>query len=174
MIKLKNLVNYLPFKSMKTLTLTKNFCFAALTSAIIALSVSGCSDDEEKIAAEKPAAPVAVHNPFDHSHDTPVTDIQKHKFEHDFADQCVQRELKNSTNKEFDKNRYATPCMCIAKYLMKDLTADEAKLFLDEHKNAQSLVIKYENAAYHCLQQNALPKGPDFTRVPQTQAPQTE
>jgi hypothetical protein len=58
--------------------------------------------------------------------------------------------------------------MCIAKFLMKDLTADEAKLFIGEHKNAQSLVIKYESAAYHCLQQNAHPNGPDFTRVPQT------
>lgn len=147
-------------------TFTKNFFFAALTSAVIALSVSGCSDDKEKTAS---APAKTVFNPFDHSHDTPVTDIQKHKFEHDFADQCVQRELKNSTNKEFDKNRYTTPCLCIAKFLMKDLTADEAKLFIGEHKNAQSLVIKYENAAYHCLQQNALPKGPDFTRAPQAE-----
>jgi hypothetical protein len=152
---------------MKTPTFTKKFFFAALTGVVIALSVAGCSDDEEKVAAAKEASAPAVHNPFDHSHDTPVTDVQKHKFEHDFADQCVQRELKNSTNKEFDKVRYATPCMCIAKYLMKDLTADEAQLFLGEHKNAQSLVIKYENAAYHCLQQNALPKGPDFSRAPQ-------
>lgn len=147
---------------MKTPTFTKKIIFAALTGLILAASISGCSDDEQKTAEVKPAP--AAHNPFDHSHDTPVTDIQKHKFEHDFADQCVQRELKNSTNKEFDKNRYSTPCMCIAKFLMKDLTADEAKLFLGEHKNAQSLVIKYEAAAYHCLQQNALPKGPDFSR----------
>ncbi len=152
---------------MKTPTFTKNFFFAALTSMVIALSVAGCSDDEEKVAAAKPATTTAAHNPFDHSHDTPVTDMQKHKFEHDFADQCVQRELKNSTNKEFDKVRYAMPCMCIAKFLMKDLTADEAKLFIGEHKNTQSLVIKYENAAYHCLQQNAHPKGPDFSRAPQ-------
>lgn len=168
MIKLnKSSLNYLRFRLMKTPTFTKNFFFAALTSAVIALSVTGCSDDDEKTVAAKPVATAEVHNPFDHSHDAPVTDIQKHKFEHDFADQCVQRELKNSTNKEFDKARYSTPCMCIAKFLMKDLTADEAKLFIGEHKNAQSLVIKYEAAAYHCLQQNALPKGPDFTRVPQ-------
>ncbi|MGZ5600736.1 MAG: hypothetical protein ACXWFX_09090 [Methylobacter sp.] len=152
---------------MKTPTFTKNFFFAALAGAAIALAVTGCSDDEDKVAAEKQAKAAPVHNPFDHSHDTPVTDIQKHKFEHEFADQCVERELKNSSNKEFDKVRYSMPCMCIAKYLMKDLTADEAKLFLGEHKNAQSLVIKYENAAYHCLQQNALPKGPDFSRSPQ-------
>jgi hypothetical protein len=147
---------------MKTPTFTKNFFFAALTGLLIALSVAGCSDDEQKQATAKP-----VFNPFDHSHDVEVTDIQKHKFEHDFADQCVDRELKNSTNKEFDKVRYATPCMCIAKFLMKDLTAEEAHMFIGEHKNAQSLVIKYEAAAYHCLQQNAHPKGPDFSRAPQ-------
>jgi hypothetical protein len=152
---------------MKTPTFTKNFFFAALTSMVLALAVTGCSDDEEKVAATKQATNTVAHDPFDHSHDTPVTDVQKHKFEHDFADQCVERELKNSTDKEFDKKRYSTPCMCIAKFLMKDLTADEAQLFLGEHKNAQSLVIKYESAAYHCLQENALPKGPDFSRAPQ-------
>ncbi len=152
---------------MKTPTFTKNFFFSALTGVVLALSLAGCSDDEQKAVSTKSAPTVAAHNPFDHSHDEAVTDVEKHKFEHDFADQCVQRELKNSNNKEFDKVRYGTPCMCIAKYLMKDLTADEAKLFIGEHKNAQSLVIKYENAAYHCLQQNVLPKGPDFSRAPQ-------
>ncbi len=152
---------------MKTPTFTKNFFFAAVTGLLLALSVTGCSDDEQKTATAKPATAHEVHNPFDHSHDVEVTDIQKHKFEHDFADQCVDRELKNSTNKEIDKERYATPCMCIAKFLMKDLTADEAKLFIGEHKNAQSLVIKYEAAAYHCLQENSHPKGPDFSRAPQ-------
>ena len=147
---------------MKTPLFTKKSFFAALTGVVIALSVVGCSDDEQ-LPTAKPAA--AVHNPFDHSHDTPVTDVQKHKFEHDFASQCVQREVKNSDNKEADKERYATPCMCIAKFLMKGLTADEAEMFINEHKNAQSLVIKYENAAYHCLQQNAHPKGPDFSRA---------
>ena len=155
---------------MKTPTFTKNFLFAALTGVVIALSVTGCSDDEKPVAA-KPASAAVAHNPFDHSHDVEVTDIQKHKFEHDFADQCVQRELKNpnntSVNQEADKERYATSCMCIAKILMKDLTSEEAEKFLGEHKNAQSLVIKYESAAYHCLQQNAHPKGPDFSRAPQ-------
>ncbi len=159
---------------MKTPIFTKKIFFAALTGMVIALSISGCSDDEQKTpaAAAKPApAQAVVHNPFDHSHDVEVTDVQKHKFEHDFADQCVQRELNNpnntSVNKEADKERYATSCMCIAKILMKDLTSEEAEKFIGEHKNAQSLVIKYESAAYHCLQQNAHPKGPDFSRAPQ-------
>jgi hypothetical protein len=97
-----------------------------------------------------------------------VTDIQKHTFEHKFADQCVARELKTSVNKEYDKKRLEEACMCIAKYLMKDLTADEAKKFITEHKSPHSLVIKYESAAYHCLQEKAQPKGPKlFGRQPQ-------
>lgn len=151
---------------MKILTFTKKFSFAAMAALVIALSITGCSDDDQKPAATSAAAN-AVHNPFDHSHDSPVTDIQKHKFEHDFASQCVQRELKHSDNIQADKDRYSTPCMCIAKFLMKDLTTEEAEKFIGEHKNAQSLVIKYENAAYHCLQQNALPKGPNFSRQQQ-------
>jgi len=149
---------------MKTFTFTKKFFFAVLTSMVIALSVAGCSDDEEKVEAEKTEKVAVkahpVHHPFDDSHDVEVTDIQKHKFEHDFAKQCVDRELKNSPNKDMDEHRYDEPCMCIATYLMKNLTAEEAEKFIDEHKNAQSLVIKYENAAYHCLQQNVEPKGP--------------
>jgi hypothetical protein len=143
---------------MKTTLFSQKPFFAALICLVIAFLVAGCSDDEQKIAA-KP-----VHDPFDHSHDSPVTDVQKHKFEHDFADQCLARELKNSDNKEVDKVRYGAPCMCIAKFLMKGLTAEEAEKFIDEHKNAQSLVIKYENAAYHCLQQSSHPRGPDFSR----------
>ncbi len=41
--------------------------------------------------------------------------------------------------------------------MMKDLTAIEAEKFLVEHESAQSLTIKYENAAYHCLQQKTPP-----------------
>ncbi len=152
---------------MKTPISTKKTCIAALAGIVIALSITGCSDDKEKTLSAKPATThtaTAVHNPFDHSHDVQVTDIQKHKFEHDFAKQCVQRELKHFDNKEADEAKYTQPCMCIAKFLMKDLTAEEAEKFIGEHKNAQSLVIKYENAAYHCLQQNAHPKGPDFSR----------
>ncbi|WAK02648.1 hypothetical protein [Methylobacter sp. YRD-M1] len=143
---------------MKTFIFTRNLFFAALTGTVLALSVAGCSDDKEE---QKPAS-AEVHNPFDHSHDVVVTDVQKHTFEHQFADQCVERELKTSVNKEYDKKRLSEACMCIATFLMKDLTADEAKKFITEHKNTQSLVIKYESAAYHCLQEKAQPKGPQL------------
>ena len=142
---------------MKTQTLTKNVCFAALAAIIIALSVTGCSDDKEK---KQPTAPVkTVFNPFDHTHDMPVTDVQKHKFEHDFAAQCVDRELKNSVNKEEDKQRFSQSCLCVADYMMKDLTAQEAEKFLSEHENPRSLQIKYDAAVYHCTQAKTTDKG---------------
>lgn len=144
---------------IKKSIITKNALFAAACIAI-ALAVVGCSDDK----AEQTAPTKVVHNPFDHSHEVEVTDVQKHKFEHDFSAQCVDRELKNSINKENDEKRISESCMCIAKYMMKDLTAQEAEKFMTEHENPQSLRIKFEAAAYHCLQEKTPPREPDFSR----------
>ncbi len=123
-----------------------------LLSAALALILTGCSDDEPKQQASK------AHNPWDHSHEAEVTDIQKHVFEHEFAAECVDREVKNSINKDNDRKRFAKPCMCIATFMMKDLTAIEAEKFLKEKKTTQSLRIRFESAAYHCLQEKEQPK----------------
>jgi hypothetical protein len=139
---------------MKIYSLTKHVLFTAMMSAILALSLNGCSDDEEKKLPVK-----ASFNPFDHSHDVPVTDVQKHKFEHDFAEQCVARELKNSINIEEDKVRFSKSCLCVATYMLKDLTDEEVEKFLTEHENPRSLQIKYNGAAYHCAQQQPVDKG---------------
>jgi len=125
-------------------------------AACLALTLNGCSDDEPKQQAKK------VHNPWDHTHDEVVTDIQKHVFEHDFAEQCVERETRNSINKDNDRKRFAKPCMCIATFMMKDLTAVEAEKFIKENKSTQSLRIRFENAAYHCLQDKGQPKSPQL------------
>ncbi|MCK5353723.1 MAG: hypothetical protein KAJ63_01285 [Methyloprofundus sp.] len=125
-------------------------------AACLALVLNGCSDDEPKQQAKK------VHNPWDHTHDSVVTDVQKHVFEHDFAEQCVERETKNSINKDNDRKRFTKPCMCIATFMMKDLTAVEAEKFLKENKSTQSLRIRFENAAYHCLQNKEQPKSPQL------------
>jgi len=139
---------------MKTFKLSKRIFFIALVNTVLFFVLSGCSNDEEKTPVTQ-----AKHNPFDHTHDVEVTDIQKHKFEHDFARQCVERETQNSVNKEEDKERFTEPCMCIATYMMKDLTAQEAEKFITEHENPRSLQIKFDSAAYHCLQQKPQPKG---------------
>jgi hypothetical protein len=127
----------------------------ALIVIAVSLLVTACTDDKPKTPLKK-----AAHNSFDHSHGAEVTDLVKHKFEHQFADQCAEREAQNSPNPALEKKRYEKPCMCIARFMMKDLTAVEAEKFLQEHKNTQSLRIRFENAAYHCLQQKAHPKGP--------------
>ena len=116
-----------------------------LFSTFIAISLSSCSDDNSSQTAGQK---------FDHEHDGGVTDLVKHKFEHDFAKQCVDREIQNSTNKDADRERFAGSCLCIAKYMMQDLTAKEAEKFLNERKNTQSLRIRFENAAYNCLQKS--------------------
>ena len=140
----------------------------AMACGVLALSVTACSDDKEKkpapTAKSQPAEPTHNPNPFDHSGEKPVTQAEKQEFEQKFAEQCVQRELHNSDNKEEDRKRFERPCTCIAMFLMKDLTPQEAEKFLDEHENPQSLRIKYENAAYHCLQENQPPKEPNFSR----------
>ena len=135
---------------MKTQPFTKNFFWALLTSIIITLAVTGCSDDEEKKPPVK-----TVFNPFDHSQDVPVTNVEKHKFEDAFAAQCLARELKNSVNQEVDKERFSKSCECVANYMVKDLTDEEAEKFLSEHENPRSLQIKYNSAVYHCTQQTA-------------------
>lgn len=145
---------------MRMPTYLIRLALASTAAIVLALSMSGCSEDQKPQQDSNAGKTDSVHNPFDHTHDVEVTDVQKHKFEHDFADQCVRRELEKSINKAEDEARWRDPCMCIATYLMKDLTADEAGKFLDEHKSTQSLVIKFENAAFHCLQEKAQVKGP--------------
>lgn len=116
-----------------------------LFSTVFAISLSSCSDDNSsKTAGQK----------FDHEHGGEATDLVKHKFEHDFAKQCVEREVQNSINKDVDRERFTGPCLCIATYMMQDLTAKEAEKFLNERKNTQSLRIRFENAAYNCLQKS--------------------
>ena len=97
---------------------------------------------------------------FDHSHGSDVSDLKKHTFEHKFAKQCVEREVRNSVNKANDRKRYAKPCMCIAKRIMKNLTAVEAEKFLVEKKSTQSLKMSFDEAAYFCLQTKAKVKSP--------------
>jgi len=151
---------------MKILQLTSKIIFAAIVCGVLVLSATGCSDNSDK--KEKPLAakakPTHNPNPFDHSGEAKVTESEKQKFEQVFAAQCVERESKNPDNKDDNKKRFERPCTCIAMFLMKDLTPQEAEKFLDEHENPQSLRIKYENAAYHCLQENAPPKEPNFSR----------
>ncbi|MGR8931642.1 MAG: hypothetical protein ACU836_13455 [Gammaproteobacteria bacterium] len=146
---------------------TKPFLFLFVTSLSMVTFLSACSDDKSAdtksvTSSSSQANKKPAHNPFDHSHDQPVTDVVKHEFEHDFADQCVARELKGSANPDVDKPRLDKDCMCIAKYMMKDLSGEEAKHFLKKHENPHSLQIKFDAAAFFCIQNKQHPKGPQL------------
>ena len=145
---------------MLTIMKIKTILLVLLVS-LSALFLTACSDD--KAVAEKTATTTkkhVEHNPFDHTHDEIVTDVVKHEFEHEFSDQCVARELRSSNNPDVDKPRLDKDCMCIAQYMMKDLSSDEARKFLKEHENTHSLQIKFDAAAYFCVQNKQQPKGP--------------
>ncbi|MSS76459.1 MAG: hypothetical protein EXR90_06255 [Methyloglobulus sp.] len=141
---------------MKKSMFNKNL-ISFFISVAVALTLTACSDDEKP---KQEQAPKAEEHTFDHPHGPEVTDMQKHKFEHEFAAQCVDRELNNSNNKIEDAARLTKSCECIATYLMKDLTTQEAEKFMGEHEHPQSLRIKFEAAAYECLQEKAQPAGP--------------
>lgn len=147
----------------KTMHINKNILATTVISIIFSFVISGCSDDDKQAQTEKAETP-KEHVPISHTLiDTEASVSEKQKFEKDFANQCVQRELNNDANA--DKASLEKSCECVATFMMKDLTAIEAEKFIAEHeKNVQSLRIKYENAAYHCLQQNAHPNGPNFSR----------
>ncbi len=128
--------------------------FLTSLSIAVVLVISGCSDD--KATADNKMQTNGVENQVPISHTllaSTVSASDKQKFEQAFAAQCVERETKNSVNPDNDKARASRDCECVAMFMMKDLTAIEAEKFLTEHQNSQSLTIKYENAAYHCLQQ---------------------
>ena len=133
----------------------KKYPIKKMYVAVLSLAlIVGCSDEKAPVTNK-----VAQKTPISHTLiGAKVSDDDKQKFEKTFENQCVQRELKNSSNPDNDKSRVSKACECISTFMMKDLTAIEAEKFLTEHENAQSLTIKYENAAYHCLQQKAPPQ----------------
>ncbi len=146
----------------------------ALAGAVIAVSLLGCSDEEKPKQPEAAAQESTTGSgekiiSKDSPHDsTPeAEESQKQKFEHEFASQCVDRELNNASNKIEDASKITKSCECISTYIMKDLTDEEAEKFLKEHEHPQSLRIKFEAAAYECLQEKAQPAGPKMFGKPE-------
>jgi membrane-bound lytic murein transglycosylase len=150
---------------MKNINFTQKILSFGI-ALLLASALVACSDDEQKSKAASTKTTSSTHAKETISHTlahAKVNNEDKQKFEQAFAEQCVQRELRHSDNPDYDKARFEKPCTCIATYMMKDLTAIEAEKFLVEHENVQSLKIKYDNAAYHCLQEKAPAQDPAFT-----------
>ena len=125
--------------SMSTLTEVFQKLATILSYVFLSMVLISCSGDND-----------ADKNKYDHPHAETI-DMEKHLFEHEFAEQCIATETAKLENKEAGRERFAEPCMCIAIYLFKDLAAKDPYTFLNDKKHAQSLRAKYEEAAKHCL-----------------------
>lgn len=121
-----------------------------MLSLAVCMTLIACSDEPSVKDAE---------SVFEHPK-KPVTGLEKHKFELEFSDDCIQRELRNSINKASDKPRIEKACSCIAEFMMKNLTAVEAEKVLEDDSDTQSLRIRFDNAAYNCLQEDQPEQSP--------------
>ena len=122
------------------------------------LLLAACSDEkpEAQTAAKVSSAKKSVHR-----EDTgEATAPEKRQFEKEFSAKCVERELKNSNNKDVDEPRFKENCDCIAEHIMKDLSEIDAEKYVEDHEDTQTLGIKFDAAAYFCLQSKPQPKGP--------------
>lgn len=133
---------------MKTVKKSIGKLPVVISCILLSLFLVACSDDEK-----------AVVKLYDHNH-SGNTNMGKHRFEHNFAEQCIAREIENSINKNNDRERFAEPCLCIANYLLQDLSETDAEKFINENKHTRSLQIKYDSAAYYCLQEKQPPQAP--------------
>lgn len=83
---------------------------------------------------------------------------RKLEFEQAFAEQCVEKEVRNSINKDVDRLRFAKPCSCIAKRIANNLAKREMDKFLLEQKITHSMTMSFDRAAYFCVQNVTRPK----------------
>ncbi len=110
-----------------------------LSYILLSMVLVSCSRDDD-----------SDKNKFDHSHPETI-DMEKHLFEHEFAEQCIAKETANLVDKKAGRERFSEQCLCLATYLFKDLAAKESYALLKDKKNAQNLRNKYEKAVSHCL-----------------------
>lgn len=137
-----------------------NKAFALLLISTLALLAAGCSDDKPEAPANQATSktkPEKKDNSVDYGE---ASDSVKKKFINEFSKNCVARELQNSVNKDVDEKRFQQSCDCIAQHIADDLADVDAEKYLDDHEDTQTLGIKFDTAAFFCLQNKPQPKGP--------------
>ncbi len=149
-----------------------SFRTLSVVTFVMALLLSGCSDDkqqETQVAAPKPATVTKsivgnnknmVSNKLDdkqhYSEMSKPLDkaswVEKGKFKKEFSKDCINRELKNAGDASVDRAYIEKTCDCIADYMDEHLTDQEAEEFLGEDNHMRALQIRYDTAAYQCIQ----------------------
>ncbi len=152
--------------------------FLFVLSLLTVIFISACSNDNEEVVVVPNSPRSDTSKSVDNYKMAPgkVADKQyykemsqpldkatwseKGKFKKEFSEDCVAREIRNSVNKENDRKRFEKTCDCIANYMSNHLTDDEAEEYLRDDNHTRSLQIRFDTAAYHCLQEAEQPDGP--------------
>ena len=132
----------------------------ALAFALLAtVGLSGCSGDTPEsaktgvVSATKEKT-TKKENKVDYGE---ASDSVKNKFIKAFSESCVTRETKNSVNKDIDEKRATEACGCIARHIAEDLAEVDAEKYIDDREDTQTLEIKFDAAAFFCLQSKPQP-----------------
>lgn len=137
--------------------------------AVVALGTiaSGCSDEKSQTATSETNVAKARPSNNNNVDAGEASDSVKQKFINIFAQNCVARELKNSVNKDIDEKRASEACGCIARHISEDLADVDAEKYLEDHEDTHTLEIKFDAAAFFCLQNKPQPRGPHLFGKPQ-------
>jgi len=91
--------------------------------------------------------------------------VEKGKFNKEFKKDCIARELNSAgADKKVDKQFIEKTCDCIADYMDDHLTDQEADEFLKEDSHMRALQIRYDTAAYQCIEGAKKVSKPKITR----------
>ncbi len=90
--------------------------------------------------------------------------VEKGKFKKEFTKDCINRELQSAGKNKVDRGYIEKTCACIADYMDEHLTDQEAEEFLGEDNHMRALQIRYDTAAYQCIQGAKKTAEPKITR----------
>jgi len=89
--------------------------------------------------------------------------VEKGKFKKEFTKDCITREVAVAGDK-VDLGYVEKTCACIANYMDNHLTDQEADEFLKEDNHVRSFQIRYDAAAFECVQESQKEVEPKITR----------
>ena len=78
--------------------------------------------------------------------------VERGRFKKEFAADCVARELNSADKSKLDRDYIEKTCACIADEMDEGLTDQEADEYLRDDNHNRSLQIRFDAAAYHCMQ----------------------
>lgn len=90
--------------------------------------------------------------------------VEKGRFKKEFTKDCIGRELKTAGTDKLDRAYIEKTCACIADYMDENLTDQEAEEYLGEDNHMRALQIRYDTAAYQCIQGAKNVEEPKVTR----------